>query len=219
MKTRVITQSAANQRIGRFSMAIARRALLAVVIENVVQPVADLLRTRPRRADRSAGDGSRTGVTPSLWLVPASFAAHVAEETPGFTSWARRRASRHYAQRDFIRNNLFGAVLTVGSTAVAARSRDRRVFAAFYVALFVPQMFGNSLFHAGTTVVYREYSPGLFTALGTFLPLWTAVTRGAIRDGLMTRRGAAAGTTVGTLLHAMIVAEQVYFVDWHAWRR
>jgi hypothetical protein len=69
--------------------------------------------------------------------------AHVAEEAPGFMSWARR----------------------------------------------TPQMFGNSVFHAGTSVAYREYSPGVLTALGMFVPLCAAVTRGAVREGVMTPPG------------------------------
>jgi hypothetical protein len=75
---------------------------------------------------------------PSLWLVPAAFAAHVAEEAPGFTRWARRNTSRHP-------------------------------------------------FH--------------------------------VREGLMTWRGAAAGTALASVFHALIVADQVYFVDWRALRR
>jgi hypothetical protein len=149
---------------------------------------------------------------PSLWLVPTAFVAHVAEEAPGFTRWARRNASKRYTQRDFVRNNILGAVLTLAATAAAARYRDRRVFAAFYTGVFAPQLFGNSVFHTGATVAYGEYSPGLFTALGLFVPLWAAVTRGAVRDGLMTRRGAAAGTAAASALHAAIVADQVYFV-------
>jgi hypothetical protein len=154
-----------------------------------------------------------------LWLVPAAFGAHVAEEAPGFTSWARRNTSERYSQRDFVRNNALGALLTLGATGLAARSRDQRVFAAIYTAMFAPQLFGNSVFHAGTTVAYREYSPGLFTALGMFVPLWVAITRAAVRQGLMTRRGAAAGTAVATLVHALVLADQVYFVDLRTLRR
>jgi hypothetical protein len=153
---------------------------------------------------------------PSLWLVPAAFAAHVAEEAPGFTSWARRNTSRRYTQGDFVRNNALGAILTVAATVAAARTRDRRVFGAYYTTVFAPQMFGNSVFHTGTTLAYREYSPGLFTALAMFVPLWVGVTRAAVRDGLMTRRGAAAGTAVASLFHALTVAEQVYRVDWRS---
>jgi hypothetical protein len=148
---------------------------------------------------------------PPLWLVPATFLAHVAEEAPGFTSWARRNASSRYRQRDFVRDNTLGAVLTLAGTAVAARHSDRRVFGAFYTGLVAPQMLGNSIFHAGATVAYREYSPGLLTALALFLPLWAAVTRGALSDGLMTRRGTITANLAATALHAATVADQVYF--------
>src|SRR5437763_6128173 len=43
-----------------------------------------------------------------LWLLPAAFVAHVAEEAPGFTNWARRNAREDYTQRDFIRNDVAG---------------------------------------------------------------------------------------------------------------
>jgi hypothetical protein len=45
-----------------------------------------------------------------------------------------------------------------------------------------------------------------------FLPLWLGVTRQALREGLLTRRSAAAGVAAGGLLHAAAVAQQVFYV-------
>ena len=56
------------------------------------------------------------------WLLPVVFAAHVAEEAPGFTDWARRHASERYTQADFLRNNAAGLALTAGARSQPGRS-------------------------------------------------------------------------------------------------
>jgi hypothetical protein len=111
------------------------------------------------------GASSRFGH--AVWLFPVVFAAHVLEEAPGFTAWAKRHASRRYTQTDFIRNN-------------------------------------------GATVAYREYSPGLVTAIGGFLPLWWHLTLLARHEDLLTRDGALAAVAIGGAIHATAVAKQVY---------
>jgi Protein of unknown function with HXXEE motif len=68
----------------------------------------------------------------------------------------------------------------------------------------------NTVFHVGTTVAYREYSPGLVTAVAGFLPLWWRLTRLAGREGLLTRGGALGAAAIGGAVHATAVARQVY---------
>ena len=135
------------------------------------------------------------------------------EEAPGFTAWARRYASERYTQRDFVRNNALGLGITGAATCVLARSSRRRgVFLVYYSTIFTQQALFNTIFHAGTTVAWRAYSPGLITSLTLFLPLWLRTTHLALDDGLITRRGAVLASALGGAIHAGAVAQQVFFI-------
>ena len=140
----------------------------------------------------AAGSQSRLALDERIRLAarlfPAVFALHVLEEAPGFTAWARRHASSRYTARDFWVNNALGFGLTTAGTTVLMRSPSRPLFAAWYSAILTQQALFNTVFHVGTTVAWREPSPGVASAVTTFLPLWSVVTRDALRSGLLTRR-------------------------------
>jgi hypothetical protein len=143
-------------------------------------------------------------------LFPAVFALHILEEAPRFTAWARRHGSPRYSQRDFVRNNALGLAMTAAATRLIARSPSRgRVFGYFSLVLTQQALF-NTVFHVGTTIAYREYSPGLVTAVGGFLPLWWQLTRLARDEHLITRSGALGAAAIGGAVHGAAVIQQVY---------
>ena len=146
-------------------------------------------------------------------LITPAFALHVLEEAPGFTDWVNRYASERYTQRDFVRNNALGLVGTAGATGLVTRSGSRPLFLAFYTGVLTQEALWNTAFHAVMTGRHRAYSPGLVTALVLFLPLWWRVTRLAMREGLLTRRGVALAALAAGALHALVVARQVFFVE------
>ena len=147
----------------------------------------------------------------TAWAFPAAYVAHVAEEAPGFTAWARRKASEHYTQTDFIRNNALGFVSTIAATAAITRSERRALGLAYYTLVLTQQAVFNTLFHVGTTFAYREYSPGVVTSVLT-LALWRRLTRAALAEDRLGRRDVIACTALAGFVHAAVVARQVYFV-------
>jgi hypothetical protein len=149
----------------------------------------------------------------AVWLVPATFAAHVMEEAPGFTAWANRYASEQYTSDDFIRNNGLGLLLTAGATLVVTRTRNRIVFFVFYSTILTQQALWNTVFHVGSSAGFRAYSPGVVTSVLLFLPVWWHLTRLALSERLISRRGVAAAALIGGLIHAAVVAQQVFFVE------
>jgi hypothetical protein len=160
-------------------------------------------------AAASAGDPVRE----IAWLVPAALALHVAEEAPGFADWARRHASTEYSDGDFVKINALGVGTTMAAAVAVARGYGGRPFLlAFYAAGVTQQALWNPVFHAGTTVAWREYSPGLVTSLTLFVPLWTLITRRVLASGLLRRRGVLAAVAAGGALHAAAVAQQVFRV-------
>jgi hypothetical protein len=142
--------------------------------------------------------------------VPVAYALHVLEEAPGFAAWVRRHADRDYTDADFARINILGLVSTVAATAALARGRCGRF--AYYTVVLSQQALWNPVFHAGTTVAWREYSPGLVTSILLFWPLWTLATQRAVKAGDLSPRQIIAAVAVGGAIHAAAIADQVFHV-------
>jgi hypothetical protein len=145
--------------------------------------------------------------------LTAALALHVAEEAggrDGFPAWARRNTWPGYRDRDFVAINASGLAMTLLAGQLVRR--EPRLFALWYTAVVTQQMLWNPVFHAGATIAYREYSPGLVTAVTLFPALWLRETRHAIAQRRLTRRGAAVAAAAGGLLHLAAVRRQVYGV-------
>jgi hypothetical protein len=140
--------------------------------------------------------------------LTAALALHVAEEAPRFAAWARRNTWPGYRDRDFVAINAGGLAMT--ALAGAAVRREPRLFGLWYAALVSQQMLWNPVFHVATTVAYREYSPGLITAVALFPALWWRETRDALASGRLSRRSVAAGALAGGMIHLAAVRKQVY---------
>ena len=69
----------------------------------------------------------------------------------------------------------------------------------------------NAVFHVSTTLAYREYSPGVVTSMLT-VPLWGRLTRAALAEHRLSKRDLNACVLVAGIVHAAVVARQVYFV-------
>jgi hypothetical protein len=69
----------------------------------------------------------------------------------------------------------------------------------------------NAVFHVGATLAYREYSPGVFTSV-LMVPLWRRLTHAAVAEHRLNKRELNACVLVGGIVHAAVVARQVYFL-------
>src|SRR5918911_1250658 len=140
-----------------------------------------------RLARTSIARPPRPRVGSVVWLVPASFALHVLEESNGFTGWVQRHGRPGYSSANFVQINAAGLLFTGAATLAVTRRPGRRLFAAYYAFILTQQALFNPVFHVGSTVVHRDWSPGTMTAVLLFLPLWWQLTAGALRDGILSR--------------------------------
>jgi hypothetical protein len=145
------------------------------------------------------------------WVFPAAYLAHLAEEAPGFTSWVQRNTSERYTQRDFVTINGLGFLSTVAATCAVNRGERRALDLAYYTLVITQQAVFNAVFHAAATLAYREYSPGLVTSV-LQLPLWRRLTSAALAERRLGPRDVVACTAVAGLVHAAVVARQVFFL-------
>ncbi len=118
--------------------------------------------------------------------------------TRSATSWSTTRSASRAPSR---------------SPACSGAGRHGRSCSPGTPRVLTQQALFNTAWHAGETVARRAYHPGVVTALVLFLPLWVAITRTALREGVLTAGTSRGGVAIAGPMHATVVAQQVYFLS------
>jgi hypothetical protein len=151
-------------------------------------------------------------VSQIVWLAPAVTAVHFLEERSHFADWARRHISSRYTDEHWRRIHALGMLSAVGFAALASwKPRPLPVF--LFTALYLAPMLFNLVFHAGTSVLYRSYSPGLVSALLLFPGLFWYLTSAFAAAGLLRTEAGIAATAAGAVLHTLDLASTTFFVE------
>jgi hypothetical protein len=153
---------------------------------------------------------SKVTLREAVWLFPPAFTLHVLEESPRFTFWAKRYASPLFTQRDYNTIHVTGIVASLLFTIFVWRFPNPAVVFVFFAFIFAPSLFFNALFHAGATVVTREYCPGVITALTLYLPIFFFVLSVAWRENLLDLRKLILTLLVAGSFHIWEVGHNVF---------
>jgi hypothetical protein len=70
----------------------------------------------------------------------------------------------------------------------------------------------NSLFHLGTSVFFRRYSPGTTSALVLFPAVCWHVVSTSSHAGLLSAGGVLAATVIGAAFHTIDLASTTFFL-------
>ena len=132
-----------------------------------------------------------------LWLFPAVFAAHIAEECLAgerFYRWIRRTAGREIDPGPFVVANLALELAMIG----AVRRATRRADAAWVVPTLGLVTATNGLGHLAGSIATRSYSPGAVSGAGLWAPLGVVALLSSRRTlpPRVWRRGVALGLLV-----------------------
>ena len=160
--------------------------------------------------DRTIAWVSRLSFRQLVWLFPVAYALHVIEELPRFTAWAMRYASANFTMRDYVIIHLTGIIVAMAAPLVIRYFSNRVVIFIFFTFVFTPAAFFNILFHAGATVVFGVYCPGLITALTVYPTVCFLVSRSALREGLLSTRIAIISVGLAGLFHLADVSHNVF---------
>jgi len=116
-----------------------------------------------------------------LWLFPAAFLLHVLEESTVFSNWVTNVLGGTISIQAFYLNNaIFFAILT-GLCAIA--SRQQAVWSTFLLFFWVSgQQFWNFIFHIYTQFQFNAYSPGYFTAILLYWPVYAYLSYLCLRE-------------------------------------
>jgi hypothetical protein len=138
---------------------------------------------------------------PWVWLFPAAYLAHLAEEywaPPTFPDWASRFAGIDFTVTLFLAANaLFLTLMVIAIVLVL-----RRVFPPWMILAIATVLALNGVLHLVGTACSGAYSPGLVTGLLVYVPLGAVVLgRMAPRLG----RGALLrGVLAGVVIHSLV---------------
>lgn len=102
---------------------------------------------------------------PSLWgllLTPLLFAAHVAEEAPGYVRWFNSIAGPPLPESGFVQAQLtpFLAALFLGVAAAWTANRWAALCLLIWCSHF---FFANAVYHLVASAVLATFSPDLVT--------------------------------------------------------
>ena len=155
---------------------------------------------------------SRLSFRRLVWLFPIAYVLHVLEELPRFTAWAIRYANPGFTMRDYLTVHLAGVVVAVTAPLIISYFSNRFVVFVFFTFVFTPAAFFNILFHAGATVVFGVYCPGLITALTVYPSVWLLVSRSALRERLLSLPLTLVSIGLAGLFHFADVSHNVFKV-------
>jgi hypothetical protein len=146
----------------------------------------------------------------AVWLFPLAFVLHVCEEWPRFTGWVNRHSTKLFTQRDYDTIHLAGIISAFIFAAIVWWVPTRAIAFVFFAFVFAPGLFFNSIFHAGATLLTREYCPGVITALTIYLPLFFFVSSLAWRERLLDPKTLALSLVVAGAFHTWEVGHNVF---------
>ena len=161
-------------------------------------------------SDQKTAWASRLGFRQLVWLFPIAYVLHVFEELPRFTTWAMRYASPSFTMRDYLTIHLTGIAVAVAAPSALRYFSNRLVIFAFFTFVFTPAAFFNIFFHAGATVAFGAYCPGVITALTVYPVVFFLVTRTAVRERLLPASFAIVSFGIAGLFHLADVSHNVF---------
>jgi hypothetical protein len=136
-----------------------------------------------------------------LWLFPAVYLLHIAEEYwcgGGYSAYVARTSGVNLSPTKFLVLNGVGLALTIMGALLARRLG----FSEWLLVCLATVVLINGLSHTIITVLRTQYNPGFVSGLLIFIPLGTA-TLLLMKRSMRARRyfGALA---VGVAIHACI---------------
>jgi Protein of unknown function with HXXEE motif len=122
-----------------------------------------------------------------IWFCPLAFSIHLMEKSNGFSTWVKTvLEGRIDLQFFYINSVIFFAVLLI---LCSIASQQRATWSTFLLFFWIGrQQFWNFIFHFYTQVQFNAYSPGYFTAILLYFPLYTYLSYLCLRENFLTWR-------------------------------
>lgn len=158
-------------------------------------------------------------LTRLIWLFPIAYVFHIAEESNGFANWVTNVLGGQMTIKPFIINNSIFMLVLLTLCFTAARKQES--WSTFLLFFWVSaQEFWNFIFHIYTQFKFNAYSPGYFTAILLYLPVYFYLSYICLRERFLPwRLWLIAFILSITLLAFTIWAGLYHFksIPWNKW--
>jgi hypothetical protein len=137
------------------------------------------------------------------WIPAFVLLLHVAEEYPRFPEWA----TRHFGATSrawYVYTHIPLVVMLIATSWLAQRTDARLWLILVLSAQFA--LATNAVFHVATTLLFKEYSPGLVTAIACALPATAYLLHRMLRDELLTSADVRVAATIGIVVSMSAIA-------------
>jgi hypothetical protein len=149
-----------------------------------------------------------------FWIPLFVFIAHIIEEYPRFPAWA----TRHFGATSNVWYVYSHVVLVVvvawiGQAASVAPPQTTAPMLANALACTLAM---NAVFHVVTTILFREYSPGIITGVLVVFPGAAYVIWRSSTDALVTSSQFFVSVVLGVIVQVVVIAS-LYLpmnIDW-----
>ena len=153
--------------------------------------------------DTNSSLANNKNVNLIYWLPFICFVLHAIEEIPGFAIWVAKHF-KEYSTETFVLQHIPLLWLAL-ATSYFATTTEKKIWKILAVAWQI--QFGlNSFFHLSTTLLFDEYSPGLFTAVGINLPLTVYFLYQVIKLNLLSKINLLIAFGIGILAASLAIA-------------
>lgn len=132
------------------------------------------------------------------------FLIHMAEELPRFPAWA----SRHFGYTSlawYVYSHIVLVIISISVAAWAAAPGSTEWSTLWNMALMATLVL-NAAFHLVTTILFKEYSPGVITGLLCLMPAGFYMFLRAWQTALLTENQLLTAAGLGTAIQVLVLA-------------
>jgi hypothetical protein len=116
-----------------------------------------------------------------IWLFPIIYLFHISEESNGFTVWVTNTLGGEMTIKPFLINNSVFMLINIACCFIAMKTQ--KTWATFLLFFWVSaQEFWNFVFHVYSEFKFNAYSPGYFTAIFLYFPVFCYLSYLCLRD-------------------------------------
>lgn len=116
-----------------------------------------------------------------IWLFPLAYVLHITEESHGFADWVTQVIGGKMRVSVFYINNAVFMVILL--TLCTLASRKQKTWSTFLLFLWTSaQIFWNFVFHIYAEFSFNAYSPGYFTAIFLYFPVYSYLSYLCLRE-------------------------------------
>lgn len=153
------------------------------------------------------------------WIPLLVFVPHMLEEFPRFPAWA----TRHFGATSrawYVYSHVVLVALIVGVAWSTETSRPGSWGALMAVGVMW-SLACNGGFHLVTTILFRQYSPGVVTGTVLFFPATAYLLWQVIAGGMLSASQVALSILIGTAVQVGVIASLwlEMDIDWTGHRR